>query len=115
MSLECIDSRLLAFGDAGAAAEVPSPASPAARLRHLPIFGNSTFILKTFPKLTSIETAFNREAPENRRNPVNSDKVQNLLWTIEQRKIVEESAVTITDTEDLKEKVSVHGLGIVHN
>ena len=67
------------------------------------------------PEMISIETAFNHEAPENQCNLVNSDKVQNLLWTIEQRKIIEESAVTITDTEDLKEKVSLHGLGIVCN
>jgi hypothetical protein len=111
-----MDSRLsFAFGDASAATELPSPAPSAARLPHSPIFGDPTLILETFPKLTSIETSFNREAPENRRNPVNSDKVQNLLWTIEQRKIVKESAVTITDTEDLKEKVSVHGLGIICN
>ncbi|KAG1735957.1 uncharacterized protein EDB91DRAFT_1015905, partial [Suillus paluster] len=92
LSLGCITR---SFGDVGAA-----------RLPHLPKFFDDSTSIKTFPRLISIETAFNHNTPENRHNPVNGNKVQNLLWTIEQRKIVEESAVTITDTEDLKAKLS---------
>lgn len=110
LSLGCITR---SFGDVGAATALT--VSPAVTLPYLPEFFNDSTSIKTLPKLISIETAFDRKAPENWHNPVNGDKVQNLLWTIEQRKIVEESAVTITDTEDLKVKVSFHGLGIVCN
>ncbi|KAG1731862.1 uncharacterized protein EDB91DRAFT_1252021 [Suillus paluster] len=102
LSLGCITR---SFGDVGAA--TAPTASPAVRLLHLPEFFDDSTSIKMLPKLISIETAFDREAPENQRNLVNGDKVQNLLWTIEQRKIVEESAVTITDTEDLKVKLSM--------
>lgn len=61
------------FGDVGAA-----------RLPHFPEFFDDSTSIKTFPRLISIETAFNRNAPENRHNPVNGNKVQNLLWTIDQ-------------------------------
>ncbi|KAG2105872.1 uncharacterized protein F5147DRAFT_775184 [Suillus discolor] len=101
LSLGCITR---SFGDVGAATALT--ASPAVRLLHLPEFFDDSTSIKTLPKLISIETAFDCEAPENLHNPVNGNKVQNLLWTIEQQKIVEESAVTIIDTEDLKAKLS---------
>ncbi|KAG1844670.1 hypothetical protein DFJ58DRAFT_731180 [Suillus subalutaceus] len=102
LSLGCITRSI---GDVSAATALT--ASPAVRLPHLPEFFNNSTSIKTLPKLISIETAFDCEAPENRHNPVNGDKVQNLLWTIEQQKIIEENAVIITDTEDLKAKLSM--------
>ncbi|KAG1771395.1 hypothetical protein EV702DRAFT_977391 [Suillus placidus] len=99
LSLGRITSHL-SFGDVGAATELPSPPSPSVRLPHLSEFFNDSTSIKTLPKLISIGTAFNREAPENRHNPVSSDKVKNLLWTIEH-------AVRIRDTEHLKEKLSM--------
>jgi hypothetical protein len=52
-----------------------------------------------------ISTTFDREHPNNVRFPGSRDRVKNLLWTIEQRKIVEDEGMAMRDIDELKEKV----------
>ncbi|KAG1732824.1 hypothetical protein EDB19DRAFT_1911842 [Suillus lakei] len=54
----------------------------------------------------SVSTVFNRNHPSNLHFPGSCDRVKNLLWMIEQRRIVEDGGMVIRDIDELKEKLS---------
>jgi hypothetical protein len=53
-----------------------------------------------------ISTRFNRDHPSNVHFPGSRDRVKNLLWMIEQRRIVEDEGMVMRDIDELKGKVS---------
>ena len=53
-----------------------------------------------------ISTRFDRNHPSNVHFPGSRDRVKNFLWTIEQRRLVEDGGMAMRDIDELKEKVS---------
>lgn len=79
---------------------------PPASVAPAPVALPSNSIATGCTSLICISTHFDRHHPTNVHFPGSRDRVENLLWTIEQRHIVERQSMVAGDIDDLKDKVS---------